>query len=83
MLALYRSGRQAEALEAYRDARAALDELGLEPSAVLRQLEKQILDAGRDTRAWPRPLVGEPAVVLPGAARADVAVPVRRPRRAS
>ena len=43
MLALYRSGRQAEALEAYRDARAALDELGIEPSAALRQLERQIL----------------------------------------
>lgn len=40
MLALYRSARQADALEAYRDARAALDELGLEPSAALRQLEK-------------------------------------------
>src|SRR5262245_23413891 len=43
MLALYRCGRQAEALAAYRDARAALDELGLEPSADLRALEKQIL----------------------------------------
>ena len=43
MLALYRSGRQAEALEAYRDARAALDELGIEPSAALRQLERQVL----------------------------------------
>src|SRR5439155_23087258 len=43
MLALYRSGRQAEALDAYRQARAALDELGLEPSAELRQLEKAIL----------------------------------------
>jgi len=43
MLALYRSGRQADALAAYRDARTALDELGLEPSAELRGLEQQIL----------------------------------------
>ena len=43
MLALYRSDRQAEALDAYRSARRALDELGLEPSAALKQLEKQIL----------------------------------------
>ena len=43
MLALYRSGRQADALAAYRDARATLDELGIEPSAELRSLEQQIL----------------------------------------
>jgi DNA-binding SARP family transcriptional activator len=44
MLALYRSGRQAEALEAYRSARGALlDELGIEPSAPLRELEQAIL----------------------------------------
>ena len=43
MLALYRSGRQAEALAAYRDARAVLDELGIEPNEQLRQLERQIL----------------------------------------
>src|SRR5262249_29044229 len=44
MLALYRSGRQAEALEAYRSARSALlEELGIEPSAPLRQLETAIL----------------------------------------
>ena len=39
MLALYRAGRQAEALEAYQDARRVLiDELGLEPSEELRGL---------------------------------------------
>ena len=42
-LALYRSGRQADALEACRAARGALDELGLEPSAELRELERDIL----------------------------------------
>ena len=45
MLALYRSGRQAEALAAYRDARRSLVEtLGIEPTLVLRQLERSILD---------------------------------------
>jgi predicted ATPase/DNA-binding SARP family transcriptional activator len=43
LLALYRGGRQADALEAYRDARAALDELGLEPGEELRELERRIL----------------------------------------
>jgi DNA-binding SARP family transcriptional activator len=44
MLALYRSGRQAEALSAYHDARRALvEELGIEPGLALRQLEKAIL----------------------------------------
>ena len=44
MLALYRSGRQAEALEAYRQARETLvDDLGIEPSAELQRLEQSIL----------------------------------------
>ena len=44
MLALYRSGRHAEALDAYREARTALrEELGLEPSPALRRLEQAIL----------------------------------------
>jgi DNA-binding SARP family transcriptional activator len=44
MLALYRGGRQAEALEAYQAARWVLDEeLGLEPGPPLRELEQAIL----------------------------------------
>ena len=45
MLALYRSGRQAEALRAYQKTRAYLaEELGLEPSAQLQELERRILN---------------------------------------
>ena len=44
MLALYRDGRQTEALEAYREFRSVLrDELGLDPSPRLRELETAIL----------------------------------------
>ncbi len=44
MLVLYRTGRQADALEAYRDARATLiDELGVEPGPDLQELERAIL----------------------------------------
>lgn len=44
MLALYRSGRQADALDAYQQARRTLvDELGLDPSEELRNLEQAIL----------------------------------------
>jgi DNA-binding SARP family transcriptional activator len=50
MLALYRAGRQAEALDAYANARAVLDELGIEPSEKLQQLQAAILrhEAGLD-----------------------------------
>ncbi len=45
MLALYRSGRQADALDVYRSGRRILDEqLGLEPDAELQRLEKAILN---------------------------------------
>jgi class 3 adenylate cyclase len=65
MLALYRSGRQAEALAAYQDARRALvEELGLEPGRALQDLEQAVLrhDPALDAelRAPTRPL---PAVV--------------------
>ena len=44
MLALYRSGRQADALRAFQRARRAVaDQLGLEPSTRLRELEEAIL----------------------------------------
>jgi DNA-binding SARP family transcriptional activator len=54
MLALYRAGRQAEALEAYRAARRTLlAELGIEPGRALQELERAILaqDPTLDTPA--------------------------------
>ncbi|HET8820563.1 MAG TPA: BTAD domain-containing putative transcriptional regulator, partial [Thermoleophilaceae bacterium] len=56
VLALYRAGRQADALEAYRAARATLmDELGLEPTPELRQLEQAILTHDAAVRAPAQP----------------------------
>ena len=59
MLALYRSGRQADALDAYRETRTTLvEELGLEPGEELGELQRRILahdpalDAGQP-RAGP------------------------------
>jgi YVTN family beta-propeller protein len=57
MLALYRSGRQADALESYRIARRRLvEELGLEPSRDLQELEQAILaqDPALEPPAWDR-----------------------------
>lgn len=62
MVALYRSGRQGEALAVYQSTRRALvDELGVEPGPDLRELEAAIL------RQEPELLLttGEPAVVRP------------------
>jgi DNA-binding SARP family transcriptional activator len=56
MLALYRSGRQADALQTYRIARRELlDELGLEPGRGLQELERAILahDPALDTPGRP------------------------------
>jgi len=49
MLALYRSGRQADALEHYAALRSRLDEeLGLEPGASLRELQRRILQQDQE-----------------------------------
>ena len=73
MLALYRSGRQAEALEVYRRTRERLaDELGLEPGAELRELEQAIL---RQDPALRRPVTG-PAAPTAAAARRSRWLPI-------
>jgi DNA-binding SARP family transcriptional activator len=54
MLALYRSGRQAEALEHYRAGRALLvDQLGIEPGPALQELEGAILRQERSLAEEP------------------------------
>jgi predicted ATPase/DNA-binding SARP family transcriptional activator len=54
ILALYRSGRQKEALDAYRAARRVLvDELGVEPGPALQELERAILRQDEDLLAPP------------------------------
>jgi predicted ATPase len=62
MLALYRAGRQADALRAYAEARALLvDELGIEPGAALRDLETRILNQDPTIEAPRRPALQGPA----------------------
>ncbi len=70
MLALYRCGRQADALAAYQQARRVLaDELGLEPGAELQRLQQAILtaDPSLDLPAAPAPPVPAAAVPSPPA----------------
>ncbi len=54
MLALYRSGRRGEALEAYQRLRATLvRDLGLEPSAALQRLQRSVLTASPEPAGTP------------------------------
>ncbi|MFD7226635.1 BTAD domain-containing putative transcriptional regulator [Streptomyces sp. NPDC059881] len=78
MTALYRSGRQADALAAYRAARATLaDELGLEPSAALRRLHQALLSG--DPALLPRvPQASRGAVPKTSAKPAPAVAPTAR-----
>jgi YVTN family beta-propeller protein len=58
MLALYASGRQAEALAAYQNARETLATLGLEPGPMLRDLQRAILNQDPTLGTSPGPGVG-------------------------
>jgi predicted ATPase/DNA-binding SARP family transcriptional activator len=64
MLALYRSGRQAEALAAYQDARRTLvDELGIEPGPELQRIERAILRQDPDLERRGGAAAGGPATL--------------------
>jgi DNA-binding SARP family transcriptional activator len=79
MLALYRDGRQAEALAVYQHARRVLvDELGAEPGAELRALHRQILTAS-PALAAPEPAPLAAGDVLMTGARPGPVVPRELP----
>lgn len=70
MLALYRSGRQVDALEVYQRTRVALrDDLGLEPTQNLRDLERAILEHDASLRS---PASGAPIQLESDGARSAI-----------
>lgn len=77
MTALYRSGRQADALDVYARTRRVLDEhLGLEPSVALRDLHQRVLRQDPDlaapaATAGPAPLPAGPVTAATGLSGAD------------
>jgi len=78
MLALYRSGRQAEALRAYQEARDTLvEELGIEPGPSLRALEDRILAQDPSLDWHPPPGAVAAARVEPSSAAAPAEAPAR------
>lgn len=93
MIALYRSGRQAEALACYRKTRSTLvAELGIEPGTSLRELHHKILTADPSLDYAPRPrrtaapsaspaptAATAPPSTTPAAAPAPPAASVNRP----
>jgi DNA-binding SARP family transcriptional activator/ABC-type transport system substrate-binding protein len=84
MLALYRSGRQAEALQVYQQAREALvEELGIEPGQPLRELHQAILrqDESLDAPREPAPEAADGRAQGATPSAQPAALPKRRPRR--
>ena len=68
MLALYRAGRQAEALRAYQEARAVLlDQVGIEPGRELQLMEHAILVQDPSLDGQPTPSMRPPPPRIPGA----------------
>jgi YVTN family beta-propeller protein len=78
MIALYRCGRQAEALAVYHSARSVLvQELGIEPNPGLRRVERAILEQDASLELSPRPTSRD----APGDARDERSRPGTRSRR--
>ncbi len=89
MLALYRAGRQAEALAAYREAQRFLDdEFGVQPGTALTELHQRILRSDPDLMIVPPPRppaavqVELPPAIMPGAGAAPTSTPPTLLRRA-
>ncbi len=74
MLALYRSGRHAEALDCYQDFRRMLgEELGIDPPARLRELERQMLQQDRSLDPSPPEAARFAATAVPAVPRVGAA----------
>jgi DNA-binding SARP family transcriptional activator/tetratricopeptide (TPR) repeat protein len=76
MVALYRSGQQAAALAAYRQARAQLiDKLGIEPGPGLRELNQKVLQSDRALLPAPTPAPAPASASRAGATRLAAPAP--------